>query len=214
MVRVAVLVSGGGTNLQALMDAQDRGELGPARIVYVLSNRKAAYALERARVHGGIETDVLSKVMQPDPEKYDEALLQRLKAQRIDLIVLEGFLGIVGEKVLARYSGRILNIHPALIPSFCGKGFYGLHVHEAVLARGCKVTGATAYFADGDGRVGGIILQKAVEVLPDDDPETLQRRVMEEAEWKLLSQAVTLYCSGRLSVHGSRVVISEEKAKV
>ena len=211
MVRVAVLVSGGGTNLQA---PQDRGELGPARIVYVLSNRKAAYALERARAHGGIETDVLSKVMQPDPEKYDEALLQRLKAQRIDLIVLAGFLGIVGEKVLARYSGRILNIHPALIPSFCGKGFYGLHVHEAVLARGCKVTGATAYFADGDGRVGGIILQKAVEVLPDDDPETLQRRVMEEAEWKLLSQAVTLYCSGRLSVHGSRVVISEEKAKV
>ena len=192
MVRVAVLVSGGGTNLQALMDAQDRGELGPARIVYVLSNRKAAYALERARVHGGIETDVLSKVMQPDPEKYDEALLQRLKAQRIDLIVLAGFLGIVGEKVLARYSGRILNIHPALILSFCGKGFYGLHVHEAVLARGCKVTGATAHLVTAGVDEGPILLQKAVDVLPGDTPETLQRRVMEQAEWHLLPAATKM----------------------
>ena len=128
--------------------------------------------------------------------------------------MLAGFLTILPENVIRAYDHRILNIHPSLIPSFCGDGFYGLHVHEAALKRGVKVTGATAYFADGDGRVGGIILQKAVEVLPDDDPETLQRRVMEEAEWKLLSQAVTLYCSGRLSVHGSRVVISEEKAKV
>ena len=159
-----MLVSGGGTNLQALMDAQDRGELGPARIVYVLSNRKAAYALERARVHGGIETDVLSKVMQPDPEKYDEALLQRLKAQRIDLIVLAGFLGIVGEKVLARYSGRILNIHPALIPSFCGQGFYGLHVHEAALARGVQGHGRDGASCERDPRRRGpILLQKAVD---------------------------------------------------
>lgn len=191
MVRAAVLVSGGGTNLQALLDAQDRGELGAARICYVVSNRKAAYALERARNHN-VETGVLSKVMQPDPDKYDEQLLDMLRAHGADMIVLAGFLGILGPKVLEAYSGRIINIHPALIPSFCGKGFYGLHVHEAVLARGCKVTGATAHLVTAGVDEGPILLQKAVDVLPGDTPETLQRRVMEQAEWLLLPRAVKM----------------------
>lgn len=191
MVRAAVLVSGGGTNLQALLDAQDRGELGAARICYVVSNRKAAYALERARNHG-VETGVLSKVMQPDPDKYDEQLLDMLRAHGADMIVLAGFLGILGPKVLEAYSGRIINIHPALIPSFCGKGFYGLHVHEAVLARGCKVTGATAHLVTAGVDEGPILLQKAVDVLPGDTPEILQRRVMEQAEWLLLPRAVKM----------------------
>ena len=191
MVRAAVLVSGGGTNLQALLDAQDRGELGAARICYVVSNRKAAYALERARNHD-VETGVLSKVMQPDPDKYDEQLLDMLRAHGADMIVLAGFLGILGPKVLEAYSGRIINIHPALIPSFCGKGFYGLHVHEAVLARGCKVTGATAHLVTAGVDEGPILLQKAVDVLPGDTPETLQRRVMEQAEWLLLPRAVKM----------------------
>ena len=191
MVRTAVLVSGGGTNLQALLDAQDRGELGAARICYVVSNRKAAYALERARNHG-VETGVLSKVMQPDPDKYDEQLLDMLRAHGADMIVLAGFLGILGPKVLEAYSGRIINIHPALIPSFCGKGFYGLHVHEAVLARGCKVTGATAHLVTAGVDEGPILLQKAVDVLPGDTPEILQRRVMEQAEWVLLPRAVKM----------------------
>ena len=191
MVRTAVLVSGGGTNLQALLDAQDRGELGAARICYVVSNRKAAYALERARNHG-VETGVLSKVMQPDPDKYDEQLLDMLRAHGADMIVLAGFLGILGPKVLEAYSGRIINIHPALIPSYCGKGFYGLHVHEAVLARGCKVTGATAHLVTAGVDEGPILLQKAVDVLPGDTPEILQRRVMEQAEWLLLPRAVKM----------------------
>ena len=191
MVRAAVLVSGGGTNLQALLDAQDRGELGAANICYVVSNRKAAYALESARNHN-VETGVLSKVMQPDPDKYDEQLLDMLRAHGADMIVLAGFLGILGPKVLEAYSGRIINIHPALIPSFCGKGFYGLHVHEAVLARGCKVTGATAHLVTAGVDEGPILLQKAVDVLPGDTPETLQRRVMEQAEWLLLPRAVKM----------------------
>ena len=191
MVRAAVLVSGGGTNLQALLDAQDRGELGAANICYVVSNRKAAYALERARNHN-VETGVLSKVMQPDPDKYDEQLLDMLRAHGADMIVLAGFLGILGPKVLEAYSGRIINLHPALIPSFCGKGFYGLHVHEAVLARGCKVTGATAHLVTAGVDEGPILLQKAVDVLPGDTPETLQRRVMEQAEWLLLPRAVKM----------------------
>lgn len=191
MVRIAVLVSGGGTNLQALLDAQDAGGLGPGRIALVVSNRKAAYALTRASEHG-VATAVLSKVMQPDPVLYDEALLRILQENEIDLIALAGFLGIVGEKVLAAYPGRILNIHPALIPAFCGKGFYGLHVHEAVLARGCKVTGATAHLVTAGVDEGPILLQKAVDVLPGDTPEILQRRVMEQAEWLLLPRAVRM----------------------
>lgn len=191
MVKAAVLVSGGGTNLQALLDAQERGELGPAHITYVVSNRKAAYALERARAHG-IETAVLSKVMQPDLAAYDAQLCALLQEHGAQMVVLAGFLGIVGERVLAAYPGRILNIHPALIPSFCGKGFYGLHVHEAVLARGCKVTGATAHLVTAGVDEGPILLQKAVDVLDGDTPEILQRRVMEQAEWQILPRAVKM----------------------
>ena len=191
MLNIAVLVSGGGTNLQALLDAQAAGTLKSGRITLVVSSKEGAYALTRAAEHG-VATAVLSKVMQPDPVLYDEALLRILQENEIDLIALAGFLGIVGEKVLAAYPGRILNIHPALIPAFCGKGFYGLHVHEAVLARGCKVTGATAHLVTAGVDEGPILLQKAVDVLPGDTPEILQRRVMEQAEWLLLPRAVRM----------------------
>ena len=209
--RIAVLVSGGGTNLQALLDAQRDGKMPHGEIVLVVSSRAGAYALTRAE-NAGVAARVLSPACGQKP--FENELSALLREQEIDLILLAGFTVILSAEFTKQWPRRILNVHPSLIPAFCGKGMYGLKVHEAALRTGVKVTGATAYFADGDGRVGGIILQKAVEVLPDDDPETLQRRVMEEAEWKLLSQAVTLYCSGRLSVHGSRVVISEEKAKV
>ena len=191
LTRVAVLVSGGGTNLQALIDAQAAGRLGSGKIALVISNRKAAYALERAK-NAGIERAVLSKYMKPDPDDYDAALLDMLRAHGIDMIALAGFLGIIGPKVLAAYEGRIVNIHPALIPSFCGMGYYGLRVHEAALARGVKVTGATAHLVNGEVDGGPILLQKAVEVQPDDTPETLQRRVMEQAEWEILPRAVRM----------------------
>ena len=189
LTRVAVLVSGGGTNLQALMDAQATGRIPNGEIALVVSNRKAAYALERAK-KAGIETAVLSKYMKPDPEEYDAALLRLLTEHRVDMIALAGFLGIIGPKVLAAYENRIVNIHPALIPSFCGLGYYGLRVHEAALARGVKVTGATAHLVNGEVDGGPILFQKAVEVREGDTPETLQRRVMEEAEWELLPRAV------------------------
>lgn len=191
--RIGVLVSGGGTNLQALIDKQAAGELPSGEIVLVVSNRKAAYALERAK-NAGIETAVLSKYMEPDPAKYDEKLFNILKAHAVDVIVLAGFLGILGEKVLAAYPNRIVNIHPALIPSFCGMGYYGLRVHEEALKRGVKVTGATAHLVTGEVDGGPILFQKAVEVLPDDTPEVLQRRVMEQAEWVILPQAAELVC--------------------
>ena len=191
LTRIAVLVSGGGTNLQALMDARAAGKIPSGEIALVISNRKAAYALERAK-GAGIETAVLSKYMKPDPAEYDAALLDMLTAHRIDMIALAGFLGIIGPKVLSAYENRIVNIHPALIPSFCGLGYYGLRVHEAALARGVKVTGATAHLVNGEVDGGPILLQKAVAVKPDDTPETLQRRVMEEAEWELLPRAVRM----------------------
>ena len=191
--RIGVLVSGGGTNLQALIDKQAAGKLPSGEIALVVSNRKAAYALERAK-NAGIETAVLSKYMEPDPAKYDEKLFNILKAHAVDVIVLAGFLGILGEKVLAAYPGRIVNIHPALIPSFCGMGYYGLRVHEEALKRGVKVTGATAHLVTGEVDGGPILFQKAVEVLPGDTPEVLQQRVMEQAEWVILPQAVELVC--------------------
>ena len=191
LTRVAVLVSGGGTNLQALMDAQAAGRIPNGEIALVVSNRKAAYALERA-TNAGRETAVLSKYMKPDPEEYDAALLRLLTEHRVDMIALAGFLGIIGPKVLAAYENRIVNIHPALIPSFCGLGYYGLRVHEAALARGVKVTGATAHLVNGEVDGGPILFQKAVEVREGDTPETLQRRVMEEAEWELLPRAVKM----------------------
>ena len=183
--RVAVFVSGGGTNLQALIDARDAGQLPDGEIALVVSNKKDAGALDRARRY-----DIPARYLRR--KDFAEKLEPLMREFEIDMIVLAGFLGIVGEKVLARYSGRILNIHPALIPSFCGKGFYGLHVHEAVLARGCKVTGATAHLVTAGVDEGPILLQKAVDVLPGDTPETLQRRVMEQAEWHLLPAATKM----------------------
>ncbi len=189
--KIAVLVSGGGTNLQALIDAQAAGLIPNGEITLVVSNRKAAFALERAKNHG-IKGAVLSKYMQPDPDKYDQQLLELLEEHQIDMIALAGFLGIIGERVLERYENKIVNIHPALIPSFCGMGFYGLKVHEAVLSRGVKVTGATAHLVNGEVDGGPILLQKAVEVLEGDTPEVLQKRVMEQAEWELLPRAVRM----------------------
>jgi len=190
-IRIAVLVSGGGTNLQALIDSQAAGIIPNGEIALVVSNRKAAYALERAK-NAGIKGQVLSKYMQPDPEKYDEQLLEILKENEIDMIALAGFLGIIGKRVLEAYDGRIVNIHPALIPSFCGMGFYGLKVHEAALARGVKVSGATAHIVNGEVDGGPILLQKAVEVKEGDTPEALQQRIMEQAEWKILPRAVQM----------------------
>ena len=189
--KIAVLVSGSGTNLQALIDAQAAGMIPNGEIALVLSNRKAAYALERAK-NAGIKGAVLSKYMQPDPEKYDEMLLDILKDNGIEMIALAGFLGILGKRVLAAYENRIVNIHPALIPSFCGMGYYGLRVHEAALERGVKVTGATAHLVNGEVDGGPILLQKAVEILEGDTPEILQKRVMEQAEWELLPKAVRM----------------------
>ena len=192
-IRIAVLVSGGGTNLQALIDSAKAGNIPNGEIALVISNRKAAYALERAK-NAGIKGQVLSKYMQPDPEKYDEQLLEMLKENEIDMIALAGFLGIIGKRVLEAYDGRIVNIHPALIPSFCGMGFYGLKVHEAALARGVKVSGATAHIVNGEVDGGPILLQKAVEVKEGDTPEALQQRIMEQAEWELLPRAVSMIC--------------------
>ena len=188
MVRTAVLVSGGGTNLQALLDASARGELPDAEIALVVSNKEGAYALERAK-KAGVEALYLG------PEDFEAKLEAELAARDIGLIVLAGFLRILSPEFTARWPRRILNIHPSLIPSFCGQGYYGLRVHEAALARGVKLTGATVHFVNEIPDGGEIILQKAVPVLPGDTPELLQRRVMEQAEWQLLPKAVQLAAS-------------------
>ena len=207
--RVAVLVSGGGTNLQALLDAEASVALGGGRIVRVISSRPGVYALERA-AKSGVETAVVERKRYASPEAFDEALLEALEACGAELIVLAGFLSILGPSVVARYANRIINVHPALIPSFCGKGYYGLRVHEAALAYGVKVTGATVHFVNEVPDGGAISLQKAVAVRPADTAETLQRRVMEEAEWQLLPRAVSLFCEGRLSVEHNICTIKED----
>ena len=189
MVRVAVLVSGGGTNLQAIIDAKQAGKIPSAELALVLASNEKAYALTRA-ANAGIPSTVLRKAKGEDVNLYGERLLAVLREHRIDLVVLAGFLTILPENVIRAYDHRILNVHPSLIPSFCGDGFYGLRVHEAALAKGVKVTGATIHFVNEITDGGDIIAQKAVEVLPGDTPETLQRRVMVEAEWVLLPQAV------------------------
>ena len=189
MVRVAILVSGGGTNLQAIIDAKNAGKIPSAELALVLASNDKAYALERA-ANAGIPSEVLRKAKGEDPTLYGERLLEVLRKHSIDLVVLAGFLTILPENVIRAYDHRILNVHPSLIPSFCGDGFYGLRVHEAALAKGVKVTGATIHFVNEITDGGDIIAQKAVEVLPDDTPETLQKRVMVEAEWVLLPQAV------------------------
>lgn len=195
MLNIAVLVSGGGTNLQAIIDAIDSGKITNARIQRVISNNPHAYALERAKNHG-IPSCVVSPKAFENRERFHEALLQTLKEAEVDLIVLAGYLVNIPPCVVREYSHRIINIHPSLIPSFCGKGFYGLHVHEAALERGVKITGATVHFVDEGTDTGPIILQKAVEVQPGDTPEILQRRVMEQAEWVILPQAIDMIANG------------------
>ena len=189
MVKVAVLVSGGGTNLQAILDAEDAGTLKSGKVTLVVSNNPDAYALTRAKNHG-VETLVLSKADYPTRAAFETALDEALRSRGIQLIVLAGFMRILSADFTNKYPERILNVHPALIPSFCGEGFYGLRVHEAALDYGVKVTGATVHFVNEIPDGGRIIAQKAVDILPDDTPETLQKRVMEQAEWILLPQAV------------------------
>ena len=210
MVRIAVLVSGGGTNLQALIDAQARGELKNAKIAAVLSSRDGAYALERAR-KAGIPGYVVARKDFPSNRDMTRALVARLRELDIGLVVLAGFLHILTEEMVQAYPNAILNVHPALIPSFCGAGYYGLRVHEAALAYGVKVTGATVHFVNEEPDGGPIVLQKAVDILPGDTPEALQRRVMEQAECVILPKAVSLFCEGLLSVEGRTVTIKEER---
>ena len=207
--RIAVLVSGGGTNLQALLDAQARGEIRGGEIAAVLSSKEGAYALERA-AKAGIPGYVAARKSFPDNRAMTRAIVDRLQTLDIDLVVLAGFLHILTEEMVQAYPNRILNVHPALIPSFCGQGFYGLRVHEAALAYGVKLSGATVHFVSAECDGGPIIAQKAVPVLPGDTPETLQKRIMEQAEWKLLPEAVRLFCEGRLRVEGRTVIIEQE----
>lgn len=207
MKRIAVLVSGGGTNLQALIDAQACGALGGGQIVVVLSSKEGVYALERAKL-AKIPTFVLPRSSFASNRAMTLAILHQLKALDVDLVVLAGFLHILTEELVQAYPNAILNVHPALIPSFCGAGCYGLHVHEKALAYGVKVTGATVHFVNEEPDGGPIVLQKAVEVLEQDTPETLQKRVMEQAEWHILPQAVSLFCQNRLQVEGRMVRIS------
>ena len=194
--KIAVLVSGGGTNLQALMDSQKAGILTSGEIVLVLSNNPNAYALERA-ANAGIETAVISRKEAANQADFEEKIVSKLTEKQIDLIVLAGFMCILSENFTSRYPEQIINVHPSLIPSFCGKGFYGLHVHEAALAYGVKVTGATVHFVNEIPDGGKILLQKAVPIQEGDTPEVLQRRVMEEAEWQILPQAVEMVCQSR-----------------
>ena len=207
--RIAVLVSGGGTNLQALIDAQGRGELGGGEIAAVISSKAGAYALERA-AKAGIPGYVLPRKEFDSNQAMTLALVEKLKELEIDLVVLAGCMIIFTQELVDAFPNAIMNVHPALIPSFCGKGFYGLHVHEEALKYGVKLSGATVHFVSAECDGGPIIAQKAVEVRTDDTPETLQRRIMEQAEWKLLPEAVSLFCQGRLSGEGRTVIIKEK----
>lgn len=208
MLKLAVLVSGGGTNLQAIINAIGAGKITNACISVVISNNANAYALERARAHG-IEALCISPKDFESREAFNQAFLEKLNSYNVDLVVLAGFLVVLPEMMIKEYTNRIVNIHPSLIPSFCGKGFYGLKVHEGVLARGVKVTGATVHFVDEGTDTGPIILQKAVEVEQGDTPEVLQRRVMEQAEWVILPKAIDLIANGKVSVEDGHVIIAE-----
>ena len=209
MLKLAVLVSGGGTNLQAIIDAISAGKITNACISVVISNNANAYALERARAHG-IEALCISPKDFESREAFNQAFLDKLNSYNVDLVVLAGFLVVLPEMMIKEYTNRIVNILPSLIPSFCGKGFYGLKVHEGVLARGVKVTGATVHFVDEGTDTGPIILQKAVEVEQGDTPEVLQRRVMEQAEWVILPKAIDLIANGKVSVEDGHVIIAKE----
>lgn len=206
MMNIAVLVSGGGTNLQALIDAEKRGEIKNGKITCVISSNPDAYALERAK-NNGIETVVVPKKDYPDRSEYTAAVTNALVEAKADLVVYAGFMIILDSQIVKAFPNKMMNVHPALIPSFCGKGFYGLRVHEAVLASGVKLTGATVHFVTEDCDAGPIIAQKAVSVLNGDTPETLQRRVMEECEWKILPEAVSLFCQGRIKINGNKTEI-------
>jgi phosphoribosylglycinamide formyltransferase-1 len=197
MLRVCVCVSGGGTNLQAIMDAIDNGKITNAKIVRVISNNKTACALERAMSHN-IESKAVSPKDYETRELFNEALLKSVDEAEPNLIVLAGFLVVIPPAMIRKYEGKIINIHPSLIPSFCGTGYYGLKVHEAALERGVKVTGATVHFVDEGTDTGPIILQKAVEVLPNDTPKILQQRVMEQAEWQILPQAIDMIANNKI----------------
>ena len=206
MKRIAVLVSGGGTNLQALIDAQQRNELGGGQIVAVISSKPGAYALERAK-NAGVEGFVLNRKEFDSNKAMTVALVELLKTLNIDLVVLAGCMIIFTEELVSAYPNAIMNIHPALIPSFCGAGYYGLHVHEEALRYGVKLSGATVHFVSEECDGGPIIAQKAVEVRPDDTPEVLQKRIMEQAEWILLPEAVRAFCEDRITVSGRTVII-------
>ena len=206
MKNIAVFVSGGGTNLQALIDAQERGEIKNGKITLVLSSSENAYALERAKA-AEIESVVVSRRAYGAKEEYDKAILEVLEGREIDLIVLAGFLSILGEELVSKYRNRIINIHPSLIPLFCGDGFYGKRVHTAVLESGVKVTGATAHFVNEITDGGAIILQKAVPVEQGDNEDILQYRVMRQAEWEILPKAVSLFCEDRIRIVGNKTEI-------
>lgn len=206
MMNIAVFVSGGGTNLQALIDAQNRGEIKNGKITFVLASNDGAYALERAK-KAGIPTAVVSRKSYSSKEEYDKAILAELDGKNIDLIVLAGFLSILGKELVEKYANKIINIHPSLIPLFCGDGFYGKKVHTAVLASGMKVTGATAHFVNEITDGGAIILQKAVPIEQGDNEDILQYRVMRQAEWEILPKAVSLFCEGRIKINGNKTEI-------
>lgn len=210
MLKVAVLVSGGGTNLQAMIDRLEDGTIKNAKIEVVISNKKDAYALTRAKLHE-IKVACISPRDYNSKEDFGEALLECFKTNAIDLIVLAGYLVILPKRIIEAYPNQIINIHPSLIPSFCGDGFYGLKVHEQALARGVKITGATVHFVDEGTDTGPIILQKAVQVLDDDTPEILQKRVMEEAEWILLPEAIDKIANGKITCFGKPV--DEQRSK-
>ena len=206
MLKLGILVSGGGTNLQAIIDKIHSGYLAGCEIVTVVSGRAGVYALERAKEHG-IEAACISRKSFTVPEDYDQALLEHFKQRGVELVVLAGFLSMLGGAFIEAYKHRIINIHPSLIPSFCGKGYYGIVPHQKALEYGVKVTGATVHFVDLEYDSGPIILQKAVEVREDDTPESLQLRVMQEAEWDLLPEAIKLFSEGRLALEGRNVRI-------
>ncbi len=209
MMKIAVLVSGGGTNLQALIDAKKNGLIKNGEISLVIASNHKAYALERA-ANNSIKTMVISKKECISNDEFDEKMISALVDNQIDLIVLAGYMSILSNKVTSRFAYKIINVHPALIPSFCGEGFYGLHVHEAALSYGVKLTGATVHFVNEVADGGAIILQKAVEVKNGDTPEILQKRVMEEAEWHILPEAVSLFCEGRIKIVDNKAIIIRE----
>lgn len=206
MLNIAVLVSGGGTNLQALIDAQNRGEIKGGKITCVISSKPGVYALQRAEKNN-IPSFVISRSEYPDIASYTAAITEKLRQEKADLIVYAGFMTILDSQIVNAFPGRMMNVHPALIPSFCGKGFYGLHVHEAVLESGVKLTGATVHFVTEECDGGPIIMQKAVEVKNGDTPEILQKRVMEECEWKILPLSVSLFCQGRIKIDGNKTIV-------